>query len=217
MRCWESFPDPLVFCLQSPSTALPAAPVFGPTTLMQGVCLGASGAESPSKKNASSGGNSIRKSSPSPNQGVFLVCVLCFIRTCQSKRGRFPLTSDISLGDIWYAPTRWVLALFLGCVKFWSNALKFRLFGGGFGTRSLCGGGRMCILFEICEKRPLQKCMGWGWVDGHVFEQTEMQIGRCTRRSNALGTTDYSESESSSLLPPSTMAGAPLGHTSPCL
>ena len=20
----------------------------------------------------------------------------------------------------------------------------------------------MCILFEICEKRPFQKCMGWG-------------------------------------------------------
>ena len=24
------------------------------------------------------------------------------------------------------------------------------------------GGGGMCMLFEICEKRPFQKCMGWG-------------------------------------------------------
>ena len=30
---------------------------------------------------------------------------------------------------------------------------------------ALGGGGRgMCILFEICEKRPFQKCMGWGGV-----------------------------------------------------
>ena len=34
---------------------------------------------------------------------------------------------------------------------------------------------------------------------------------------NARGTTDYSESKSSSLLPLSTQAGTPLGHTSPCL
>ena len=109
-----------------------------------------------------------------------------------------PFLWCISLGDIRYAPTRWVLALFLGFVNFWSNVPKFRPFWGG-----------MCILFEICEKGPFQKCMGlgWGWgVDGHIFEQTELQIGQCTRRSNARGTTDYSESESSSLLPPSTRA-----------
>ena len=35
------------------------------------------------------------------------------------------------------APTRWVLALFLGFVNFWSNAPKFRPFGGG----------GMCIFF----------------------------------------------------------------------
>ena len=37
----------------------------------------------------------------------------------------------ISLGDIWYTPTRWVLALFLGFVYFWSNAQKFHFFGEG--------------------------------------------------------------------------------------
>ena len=26
------------------------------------------------------------------------------------------------------------------------------------------------ILFEICEKRPFQKCMGWGGGRGHIFE-----------------------------------------------
>ena len=60
----------------------------------------------------------------------------------------------------------------------------------------------MCILFEICEKRPFQRCMGWvggGGVDDHIFEQMELQSGRCTRQGNARATT---ESESSSLLPP---------------
>ena len=28
----------------------------------------------------------------------------------------------------------------------------------------------MCILFEICEKRPFQKCMGWGGIGDHIFE-----------------------------------------------
>ena len=32
-------------------------------------------------------------------------------------------------------------------------------------------GGGMCILFEICEKRPFQKCMGWGGgLGGRIFE-----------------------------------------------
>ena len=59
----------------------------------------------------------------------------------------------ISLGIIQSAPTQWVLALFLGFMNFWSNAPKFRPVGGG---------GGMCMLFEICEKRPFQKCMSWG-------------------------------------------------------
>ena len=28
----------------------------------------------------------------------------------------------------------------------------------------------MCMLFEICEKRPFQKCMGWGGVGDYIFE-----------------------------------------------
>ena len=66
----------------------------------------------------------------------------------------------ISLGDSQNAPTRWVLALFVGFLNFWSAAPNFR---------SVVWGG-MCILFEICEKRPFQKCMGWGRVGCHTFE-----------------------------------------------
>ena len=57
----------------------------------------------------------------------------------------------ISLGDIQNVPTRSKFAIFQGFLTFWSNALKFRSIGGG-----------MCMLFEICEKRLFQKCMGWG-------------------------------------------------------
>ena len=32
----------------------------------------------------------------------------------------------------------------------------------GQSIRPFGGGGGMCILVEICEKRPFQKCMGWG-------------------------------------------------------
>ena len=132
--------------------------------------------------------------------------VLCVNQITLRRVGRS--WAGISLGDIHSAPTRCVFALFLGFVNFWSNAPKFRPIGGG----------DMCILFEICEKRPFQKCMGWlGGVGGHSFEQTELQIGRCTGRGSARGTTDYSEFESFSLLPPSTRVGTPLGHTSPCL
>ena len=59
--------------------------------------------------------------------------------------------ADISLGDIRFMPTWSEFAIFRGFFKFWSNAPKFR-----------SGGGGMCMLFEICEKRPFQKCMGWG-------------------------------------------------------
>ena len=31
-------------------------------------------------------------------------------------------------------------------------------------------GGGMCMLSEICEKRPFQKCMGWGGIGDHIFE-----------------------------------------------
>ena len=30
--------------------------------------------------------------------------------------------------------------------------------------------GGMCTLFEICEKRPFQKCMGKGGIGDHIFE-----------------------------------------------
>ena len=58
----------------------------------------------------------------------------------------------IALGDIRFMPTQSEFATFRGFFKFWSNAPKFRSVGGG--------GGGMCMIFEICEKRPFQKCMG---------------------------------------------------------
>ena len=42
----------------------------------------------------------------------------------------------------------------------------------------------MCMLFEICEKRPFQKCMGWGGVGGHSFAHRAVQ-GR-THRAQAM-------------------------------
>ena len=35
--------------------------------------------------------------------------------------------------------------------------------------RSVEGGYGMCMLFEICEKRPFQKCMGWRGVRWSQF------------------------------------------------
>ena len=56
---------------------------------------------------------------------------------------------NISLGDIRYMPTQWVLALFLGFLNFWPDAPKFRSLEGGGG-----------IIFGICEKSLFQKCTG---------------------------------------------------------
>ena len=61
--------------------------------------------------------------------------------------------SIISLGDIQLMPTRSVFTFFQTFLNFWSNAPKCRHLGGG-----------MCMLFEICEKTPFQKCMGWGGI-----------------------------------------------------
>ena len=49
---------------------------------------------------------------------------------------------------------------------------------------SLLWGGGMCMLFKICEKRPFQKCMGWGGVGGHSFAHRAVQ-GR-THRAQAM-------------------------------
>ena len=67
--------------------------------------------------------------------------------------------SPISLGDIHNLPTFWVLALFGNFYNFCLDVQTCRHLGGG-----------MCILFEICEKRPFQKCMGWGGIGDHIFE-----------------------------------------------
>ena len=80
----------------------------------------------------------------------------------------------ISLGDIQNVPTRSKFAIFQGFLTFWSNARKFRSVGGA-----------MCMLFEICEKRPFQKCMDWGGgVGGHSFAQRAVN-GR-THRAQAM-------------------------------
>ena len=47
------------------------------------------------------------------------------------------------------------------------------------------GGGYVYIPFEICEKRPFQKCMGWGGgVGGHSFAHRAVN-GR-THRAHAM-------------------------------
>ena len=66
---------------------------------------------------------------------------------------------DISLRDIQNMPTRSKFVFFQGFLNFLSKAPKFHSVGGG-----------MCMLFEICEKRPFQKCMGWGGIGDHIFE-----------------------------------------------
>ena len=41
----------------------------------------------------------------------------------------------------------------------------------------------MCMLFEICEKTPFQKCMGWGGIGDYIFEYR----GRTFRRFRVFG------------------------------
>ena len=45
------------------------------------------------------------------------------------------------------------------------------------------GGGGMCMLFGICEKRPFQKCIGLGGVGDHIFGYQ----GRTFRRFRVFG------------------------------
>ena len=66
----------------------------------------------------------------------------------------------------------------------------------------------MCMLFEICEKRPFQKCMDWG--GGGRWSQ--FCTKSCKRKDtqgtgNALRITHYSESDSLSSLRLFTRAG----------
>ena len=76
---------------------------------------------------------------------------------CKSHDG--VVLHSISLGDIQNLPTLWVLALFGNFYNFCFDVQTCRHLGGG--TR---------ILFEICEKTPFQKCMGWGGIGDHIFE-----------------------------------------------
>ena len=66
---------------------------------------------------------------------------------------------SISLRDIHFLPTRSKFTFF----RFFST------FGLMHQNVVTCGGGGggMCMLFENCEKRPFQKCMGWWGVGGH--------------------------------------------------
>ena len=63
----------------------------------------------------------------------------------------------ISLTDIHSTPTRSVLALFLGFVNFWSNAPKFRPFGGG-----------LCIYFLTSVTKGHFRYV-WVLGGGHIF------------------------------------------------
>ena len=75
------------------------------------------------------------------------------------RQRRAVACADISLRDIQNMPTRSKSVFFQGFLNFLSKAPKFHSVGGG-----------MCMLFEICEKRPFQKCMGWGGIGDHIFE-----------------------------------------------
>ena len=72
-----------------------------------------------------------------------------WIRTCACAQPSTTGGPRISLGDIHNMPTRSKFVYSQGFLHFSSRAPKFRSVGGG-----------MCILFEICENRPFQKCMG---------------------------------------------------------
>ena len=99
----------------------------------------------------------------------------------------------ISLGAVQNVPTQWVLTLFPGFLN----------------IVPLGGGGGMCILVEICENGCFRNVGSRG--GGYVV--TEQRMGRCTQNTHrTVWTIHYSESESSSLLPLSTRAGAPLCH-----
>ena len=90
----------------------------------------------------------------------------------QTRLPLAPISPSISLGDIHFLPTRSKFALFQGFLNFSSNAPKFRSVGGG-----------MCILFEICEKRPFQKCMSKGGIGDLIFQYR----GRTIRRFRVFG------------------------------
>ena len=81
-------------------------------------------------------------------------------------------------------PTRSKFAIFQGFLTVPSNALKFRSIGGG-----------MCMLFEICEKRPFQKCMGWGGGRWSQFCTKSCKRTDTQGTGNALRITHYSESD----------------------
>ena len=95
--------------------------------------------------------------------GILFTCAYeshAILITCLRNRVAL-VRSAISLGDIHNLPTLWVLALFGNFYNFCSDVQTCPHLGGG---------GGMCILFEICEKRPFQKCMGWGGIGNHIFE-----------------------------------------------
>ena len=60
-----------------------------------------------------------------------------------------------------------------------ANAVGFGVFPGVFELLVQCAKisslwvGGMCILFEICEKRPFQKCMGGGGGSETIFLQNQ--------------------------------------------
>ena len=67
-------------------------------------------------------------------------------------------------------PTRRVSPLFWGFLNF------FGLMCQNF---VLLGGGGYVLLFEICEKRPFQKCMGLGLAGNSAMHGTEQCMGDC--------------------------------------
>ena len=61
----------------------------------------------------------------------------------------------------------------------------------------------MCILFEICQKRPFQKCMGWGRGGIAIFQ-----------RSTTHWTVQDSQFPDEALLVPHNVLDCEAGHVS---
>ena len=106
-----------------------------------------------------------------------------------------------------------------------ANTVSFGTFSGFCELLVQCtkilsrgGGGGGCVYFlKSVRKGRFRNVWVGGGGDDHIFEQTELHSGRCTRQGNARGTTDYSESKSSSVLPPFQKGRNPIGAHIPLL
>ena len=118
-----------------------------------------------------------------PTLVLALVPTCTPILRCAAVSG-LSLEAQISLWDIQKVPTRSKFAFQQGFLNFWSNVPKCHYLGGG----------GMCMLFEICAKRPFRKCMGWGGGTWSHFGARRCKRDNAQGTGNAPRMTHYSES-----------------------